>query len=237
MGGSDQWGNITSGTEFIRRNINGKSYGVTTPLLTKSDGSKFGKSESGNLWIDGEMTSPYKFYQFWINADDRDLPKYFRYFSYKDQEAIESLEAKHSDDPRLLKAILAEELTKRIHSESAHEAVQKVSTLLFSKSADANYVRGLSEQALDMVAGEIPTFEIPADQIKNGCPVIDLITDHSNVMSSKGEARRAIKGNALSVNRNKIGDHEQMIVQTDLLHGKFILVENGKKNKFLLIAR
>ena len=144
MGGSDQWGNITSGTEFIRRNVSGKAYAVTTPLLTKSDGKKFGKSEEGNLWLDPKMTTPYKFYQFWINADDADIPTFIRYFTLKTQSDVESLEVEHADNPRKLKEILAEELTRRVHSDQAYESVMNVSEILFGRTATEDSLKGLA---------------------------------------------------------------------------------------------
>jgi tyrosyl-tRNA synthetase len=236
MGGSDQWGNITSGAEFIRRNLGEKAYAVTTPLITKADGSKFGKSTSGNIWLDPDMTSPYAFYQFWINAADSDLGKLFRYFSLRSREEIEQLESTHADNPRALKAVLAEELTKRVHSDDDYRSVQAVSQLLFSKKLQADEVRSVTEKEWKMVAGEIPTHIIDADQLKNGTSIVDLLAGHSNMLASKGEARRAIKGNAISINKNKVTDVEGTLGPSDLLHGKYVLVENGKKNKYLVIA-
>ncbi len=152
MGGSDQWGNITSGTEFIRRNIDGKAYAVTTPLLTKADGTKFGKSEQGNIWLDPKLTSAYKFYQFWLNADDADLPKYLRYFTLKSKEEAEALEVKYAEDPRGLKAILAEELTRRVHSDEDFESVLAVTNILFSKDANAASLKTMTAEQLNMIA-------------------------------------------------------------------------------------
>jgi tyrosyl-tRNA synthetase len=236
MGGSDQWGNITSGTEFIRRNTEGKAYAITTPLLTKSDGKKFGKSEEGNIWLDPKMTSPYKFYQFWINSDDADLPSFTRYFSLKSREEIEAAEQEFADNPRELKRQLAEELTVRIHSREAYESVLKVSELLFNKKANRDNLMAMQPGDLETVAQEIPAHRVAADQLRNGINVVDLLTEASSVLASKGDARRAIKGNALAVNKEKVADHEQTINHEDLLHGKYLMVENGKKNKFILIA-
>jgi tyrosyl-tRNA synthetase len=236
MGGSDQWGNITSGTEFIRRNLGEKAYAVTTPLLTKADGSKFGKSTEGNIWLDPEMTSPYAFYQFWINADDRDLPKFIRYFTFKSQEEVEALEAEYADNPNALKRILAEELTVRIHSEEAFASVQRVSELLFNRKASAETLRSMQAADLKTVAGEIPHFTLAKEQIANGINIADLLSEATEIVSSKGEARRAIKNNAISVNKEKVQDHEAVINSEALLHGRFIMVENGKKNKYMLVV-
>jgi tyrosyl-tRNA synthetase len=236
MGGSDQWGNITAGTEFIRRNLSEKAYAVTTPLLTKADGSKFGKSEQGNIWLDPELTSPYRFYQFWLNADDRDLEKFFRYFSLKSREEIEALEAEHTDNPRALKQLLAEELTKRVHSEDDYDSVQKATQLLFNKKASQEQLLSLSVNDLKTVAAEIPSFTIQKDHLANGINIVDLLAEQTQIVASKGDARRAIKGNAISVNKAKIGSHEHTVGADDLLQGEYLMVENGKKNKFMLVV-
>ncbi len=237
VGGSDQWGNITSGTEFIRRNLGEKAYAATTPLLTKADGTKFGKSTEGNIWLDPNMTSPYKFYQFWINADDADIPKFMRYFSLKSKEEIEALEAQHADNPRELKRILSEELTIRIHSKEDYESVLKVTDLLFGKNASKENLVDLSERELETVANEIPSFTIAKDAVANGISIVDLMAEQTQIVSSKSEARRAIQGNAVSVNKDKISNPDVMLNTETLLHGKYLMVENGKKNKFLVIAK
>lgn len=236
MGGSDQWGNITSGTEFIRRNVSGKAYAITTPLLTKADGKKFGKSEQGNIWLSAELTSPYKFYQFWLNSDDADLPKFVRYFSLKSREEIEAMEKELADDPRAQKRLLAEELTKRIHSDAAFDSVSKVTELLFNKNAKKESLLAMSEGDLEMVAGEIPSFKVSKDQIADGINIVDLLAEASKVVNSKGDARRAIKGNAIAVNKDKITTHEAVIDGEALLHGQYMMIENGKRNKFMLVA-
>ena len=236
MGGSDQWGNITSGTEFIRRNLNEKAYAVTTPLLTKSDGKKFGKSEEGNIWLDPNMTSPYKFYQFWINADDADIPTFTRYFTLKSKEEIETREKELADNPRELKRLLAEELTIRIHGEEAFQSVARVSDLLFNKKAKREMLLSMTESELADVAEEIPSFSVAANRIKDGVNIVDLLADLTNIVSSNGDARRAIKGNAISVNKSKINNHETTIHPEELLHGKYLMVENGKRNKYILIT-
>ena len=236
MGGSDQWGNITSGTEFIRRNLGGKAYAVTTPLLTKSDGKKFGKSEQGNIWLDPEMTSPYRFYQFWLNADDADLPAFTRYFSLKSREEIETREREMADNPNELKRLLAEELTIRVHSQEAFESVKRVSELLFNRRASRETLLAMEATELSTVAAEIKSFSVAKERLVNGLNIIDLLAEETGILDSKGNARKAIKNNAIAVNKEKIGSHEAVINQEALLHGKYMMVENGKKNKFILIA-
>jgi len=236
MGGSDQWGNITTGTEFVRRNLSEKAYALTTPLLTKADGSKFGKSESGNIWLDPDMTSPYKFYQFWINAADADLPQFTRYFTLKSREEVETLERELADNPIERKRLLAEELTRRIHGDEAYQSVLNVSQLLFNKKADRQNLLSLGEQELETVAQEIPHRRLSRESLASGLNIVDLLTDATDILPSKGEARRAIKGKAISVNKEKIEAHEIIVDSNSLLHGRFLLIENGKKNKYILIA-
>ncbi|MBK8054311.1 MAG: tyrosine--tRNA ligase [Saprospiraceae bacterium] len=235
MGGSDQWGNITSGTEFIRRNIDGKAYAVTTPLLTKADGTKFGKSEQGNIWLDPKLTSAYRFYQFWINCDDRDLPKFMRYFTLKSKAEVEALELQYKDDPRALKAILAEELTRRVHSDSDYESVMAVSNVLFSKDADAVTLHSMSILELMTISEEIPSSVIPKADIAQEIQIDELLVK-TGILSSKSEVRKAIQNNAISINKNKVTTHEQRLSMDDLLQNKYIMIENGKKNKHMLIS-
>ena len=234
MGGSDQWGNITSGTEFIRRNTDGKAYAATTPLLTKSDGKKFGKSEEGNIWMDPDMTSPYKFYQFWINADDADIPKFTRYFTLHTKEEIEAREAEFADDPRMLKKLLSEELTKRVHSVEAYESVLQVSEILFNKKASNEYLKGLSIEALETISSEVTGFEINKAELQTGINIVDLLCEKTDILSSKGETKRAIKNNAISVNKIKITSDEMMVSPENLIKDGYIMIENGKKNKYIL---
>lgn len=236
MGGSDQWGNITSGTEFIRRNLNEKAYAVTTPLLTKADGSKFGKSSEGNIWLDANMTSPYQFYQFWLNADDADIPKFTRYFTLHSESEILDREAALADKPQELKRLLAQELTVRVHSEAAYQSVLKVTELLFSRNADQAQLNGMSESELAMVAKEIPSFELPRAALADGLDIAALLSEHTGILASKGDVRRAIKNKAISVNKAKVDDHEQLVRAEQLLHGKYLLIENGKKNKHIITA-
>ena len=234
MGGSDQWGNITAGTEFIRKQLGGKAHAITTPLLTKADGTKFGKSEQGNIWLDPGMTSPYKFYQFWLNADDRDIPTFTRYFTLRSMDEVEAQEKEL--EPREMKRLLAEELTIRIHSKEDFETVMKVSELIFGKANDPQVLLSLSKEALAQVAEEIPRFSVPLEILRSEPNILDLLAEHTGIVSSKGEARRAIQGNAVTVNKEKIASHEASVAAHQLLHGKYLMVENGKKNKFMVVA-
>ena len=234
IGGSDQWGNITSGTEFIRRNAEGKAFAITSELLTKSDGSKFGKSEAGNIWLDPKMTSPYKFYQFWLNSDDADIPKFIRFFTLKTKDEVEAMEAELSDNFKEQKRILAEELTIRVHSQEAYESAATVSKLLFNNKANEDTCRALDTAALATVAEEIPSFEIPKSSLEGGLNIIELLAEKTTIVSSKGDARRALKGNAVSVNKVKVSDPDYMLTSDHLLQDKYIMVDNGKKNKFIL---
>jgi len=237
MGGSDQWGNITAGIEFVRRNEPGeKAFAVTTPLLTKADGSKFGKSESGNIWLDPSMTSPYQFYQFWINADDRDIPKFLRYFSMKSRDEIEALEAQAAADPSIVKRILGEEITTRVHSEDAYESALQVSQMLFNPRLNSEDLDSFSTNAMEMIEGEITSFHIQADQLSSSPGIIELLCDHTSICNSRGDARRAIQSNAVSINKVKVASMEDKVNDTQFLHDKYIMLENGKKNKFILVV-
>ncbi len=236
MGGSDQWGNITSGTEFIKKNIDGKAYAVTTPLLTKADGSKFGKSEKGNLWLDATLTSPYEFYQFWIRSNDADLSKYIRYFTLKSKDEVEALEAEHADNPQKLKEILAEELTIRVHGKTAYEGAVKVSRMMFQKT-DKETLLSLGEDDMKIIAAELQdnTFKVAKPVLEKGLNIIDLVAEHTQIVASKGDARRAIKGNAMSVNKDKVANFDLSLDAAALLFDKYMLIENGRKNKFMIV--
>ena len=235
MGGSDQWGNIISGTEFIRRNLSQKAFALTAPLLTKSDGKKFGKSEEGNIWLDAKLTSSYKFYQFWINSDDADLGKFLRYFSLKSKAEIEGLELEFKENPRELKRILAEELTIRVHSQEDYESVLKVSDILFGRS-DNEILRGMSSENLATIAGEIPTFSVAKNDFETGVNLIDLLAEKTKISPSKTEAKKAILNNAISVNKIKISDANFVVKLDDIIQEKYVMIENGKKNKFMLLV-
>ncbi|HZV68206.1 MAG TPA: tyrosine--tRNA ligase [Saprospiraceae bacterium] len=235
MGGSDQWGNITSGTEFIRRNITGSdAFALTTPLLTKADGKKFGKSEEGNIWLDPEMTSPYKFYQFWLNVDDRDLPKLFRIFSLFSKDEIDIMETDFGHEPNTLKAILGEELTIRLHGEKAYEAANNVSNILFNPKASKEQLLSLDVKSLELISQEIPAYKVGKNELENGINIIDLLSEKTTITNSKSDARRAIESNAVSVNKDKITDIKSMLTEKELLHGRFSMIENGKKNKYMI---
>ena len=235
MGGSDQWGNITSGTEFIRRNEpKAVVHALTSPLLTKADGKKFGKSEEGNIWLDPNMTSPYKFYQFWLNVDDKELKSLTRYFSLESREVIEQREEEHAENPNALKALLAKELTIRIHGDKAFESAKNGSDILFNAKASKEQLLSLSAEELKLIAGEIPSFSIEQIILNGDISLIDLLAEHTSIVASKSEARRAIQSNAISVNKEKISDLEAQVNRELLLHGKYLMVENGKKNKYII---
>lgn len=233
MGGSDQWGNITAGTEFIRRNTQGAEvHALTSPLLTKSDGKKFGKSEEGNIWLDPKLTSPYKFYQFWLNADDQDMPKFLKIFSLKGREEVESLINDLASNPNSIKRILAEEITKRIHSADAYEAAMKVSELLFNPKVNKEFIHSLSDQEFEMISNEIPTFVVSIDAFGE-TNIIDILAVSTTICASKSEARKAIQNQAISLNKIKITDIEYKLNTSDFVRGNMML-ENGKKNKYMI---
>ncbi|TLU98330.1 tyrosine--tRNA ligase [Dyadobacter luticola] len=243
MGGSDQWGNITTGTEIIRRKEGDeegyfKAYALTTPLLTKSDGSKFGKSEGGNIWLDGTKTSPYEFYQFWLNQADEDLPRYLRVFSLKGREEIEALETSHAAEPhlRIMQKALAAELTIRIHSEKAYQTVLKASEVLFGK-ATLETLQGIEEEEFDAIFAGVPQTEITSQEWAECANITDLISTvtRSEVYASKGEARRAIQQNAVSVNKVKVNSAEQSLSDFSLLQNRFLLISKGKKNHLIRV--
>jgi tyrosyl-tRNA synthetase len=234
FGGSDQWGNITTGTEMIRRMGGGHAFAVTAPLITKADGSKFGKSEGGNIWIDKAKTSAYKFYQYWINAADEDVSKYIRIFTLKSQEEIEVLEAQHAADPgqRILQKALAEDITARVHSEADLATAIAASQLLFGKSSKES-IEALPESEFLSVFEGVPQAQLSTAQIESGIPVIDFLSEFTGFLSSKGEARRALKENSISINKVKVSE-DTIVSGGDLISGRHILVQRGKKNYFLV---
>ncbi|HHB79103.1 MAG TPA: tyrosine--tRNA ligase [Saprospiraceae bacterium] len=237
MGGSDQYGNITAGIEMSRKLNGTKVFAVTTPLLTKADGSKFGKSEGGNIWLDPKLTSPYRFYQFWLNANDADLATYYRYFSLRKKEEILELEANYKDDPQSLKRLLAEELTVRIHSQEDFDAVLRVTKILFDRKASKEQLRLLDAAELALIGQEIPSFEVSLEELKAGMSIVTLLSTKTNILSSNSEVRKALKNRAISVNKEKITSHETIINAEHLLHDQYMMIENGKKNKFMIIAK
>ena len=238
MGGSDQWGNIVTGTELIRRKDAGTAFAVTTKLIKKADGTKFGKTESGAVWLAPEKTSPYKFYQFWLNASDDDTKKWIRIFTLKTQEEIEALEVEHDAAPhlRILQKALAEDITVRTHSEEALETAIKTSEFLFGNGS-LDFFKTLNEtQVLEIFEG-IPQFEISKDELMLGIDAATLLAEKSAVLPSKGEAKKLIQGGGVSVNREKLKDASEVIGSEHLLNDQFIIVQKGKKNYFLLTVK
>ena len=235
LGGSDQWGNIVTGTELIRRKGEGKAFAMTTPLIKKEDGGKFGKTESGNIWLDKAKTSPYKFYQFWLNSSDEDAKNYIKIFTLKSEEEIAKLIAKHEEAPhlRILQNAIAEEVTTRVHSKEDLAMAIKASSILFSKSTTED-LKSLDEDTFLSVFEGVPQFEIRKTDLSSG--ILDVLTEKTEVFESKREARRMIKSNAVSINKEKITEDFQLS-ENDLLNGKYILAQKGKKNYFLIIAR
>lgn len=234
LGGSDQWGNITTGTELIRRMGGGHAFALTAPLITKADGSKFGKSEGGNVWIDKNKTSAYKFYQYWINAGDEEVSKYIRIFTLKSKDEIEALEAQHAQDPgqRILQKELAADITRRVHSQADLETAIAASSLLFGKSSK-EAIEALPEAEFLSVFEGVPSAEVSKSDLVDGVSIIDLLSDATAFLNSKGEARRALKENSISVNKAKVAE-DCTVTEADLISGKHILLQRGKKNYFLV---
>lgn len=238
MGGSDQWGNITTGAELIRRMNGGEVFALTWPLITKADGTKFGKTESGNVWLDPRYTSPYKFYQFWLNVSDEDAKRYIKIFTSIEREEIEALIAEHEQAPhlRVLQKRLAKEVTVMVHSEADYQAALEVSQILFG-NATSDALKRLDEDTLLSVFEGVPQYEISRTDLENGIHIVDLLSDKTMIMSSKGEARRALKNNAIAINKEKVQDAELMVGPDYLIDGKYILLQSGKKNYYLLIVK
>ena len=234
MGGSDQWGNITTGTELIRRVGGGKGYAITCPLITKSDGSKFGKSEGGNVWLDPNRTSPYKFYQYWLNSSDEDAEKYIKIFTFLDKDTIEALILEHKEAPhqRALQKRLAEEITTMVHSKEDLDNAIKASAILFGKST-SNDLKALNEQTFLDVFDGVPQKDIDGSQIEEGLDIIAALAEQGGFLKSNGEARRALKENSISVNKEKVKEGYKLTTN-DLINNKFILLQRGKKNYFVL---
>ncbi|CAM3317258.1 tyrosine--tRNA ligase [Aequorivita lipolytica] len=236
MGGSDQWGNITTGTELIRRVDAGKGYALTCPLITKSDGSKFGKSEGGNVWLDANRTSPYKFYQYWLNTSDDDAEKYIKIFTFLDKTTIEKLVTEHKEAPhmRLLQKRLAQEVTTTVHSAEEFEKAVKASEILFGNSTSED-LKTLDEKTfLDVFEG-VPQAEISKEEIEEGVDIIGALAEKTGFLKSNGEARRALKENSISVNKEKVTD-DFTVSNSDLINGQFVLLQRGKKNYFIIKA-
>ena len=238
LGGSDQWGNIVTGTELIRRKSGNEAFAVTTPLIKKADGSKFGKTEGGNVWLDKTKTSPYKFYQYWINASDEDAANYIRIFTLKTKEEIEVLEKEHAEAPhlRLLQKALAEDITIRVHSEEDYQAAVNASEILFKKGEEAvEGLKSMPENIFNDIFEGVPQAEVAKSIISNGLSIIDALATTTNFLKSGGEARRALKENSISVNKTKV-DEAKVLGVEDLINDKYVLIQRGKKNYFLVKA-
>jgi tyrosyl-tRNA synthetase len=238
MGGSDQWGNITAGAELIRKKLRGEVFAVTCPLMVKADGGKFGKTEEGNVWLDPKKTSPYKFYQFWLNTSDGDAKKYIRIFTLLNKDEIESLEDEHSKAPhlRILQKALAKDVTVRVHSDADYLAAVEASEILFSKDGTSTALIKLSEEDLLAVFEGVPQMEIGKSQLEAGVNIIDFLAEQTKIFSSKGEARKMLQGGGVFINKAKVEDESRLITVGDLLKDKYILAQKGKKNYFLVKA-
>ena len=233
MGGSDQWGNITTGTELIRRMLNGEAYALTCPLITKADGGKFGKTEKGNVWLDAERTTPYQFYQFWLNVSDADAERYIKIFTMLDMETIESAIEAHKACPerRELQRLLAREVTIMVHGEKEYDNAVKASQMLFGK-ATADDLRSLDEKTFLAVFDGVPTFDIERAKLPMG--LLDALAVETSVFPSKGEARKMIQGNGFSLNKEKRTDPNGMLTEDDIIDGKYILAQKGKKDYYII---
>jgi len=237
MGGSDQWGNITTGTELVRRVAGGKAYAMTCPLITKADGTKFGKTEGGNVWLDRHRTSPYKFYQYWLNASDEDAEKYIKIFTFLDKKTVEALIAEHKETPhlRLLQKRVADEVTTMVHSKEDLDNAIKASNILFGKSTSED-LKTLDEQTFLDVFDGVAQAEITREDIENGLDMIGALAAKTGFLKSNGDARRALKENAISVNKEKVKE-DFSITSADLINDKFVLLQRGKKNYYVLVVK
>ena len=233
LGGADQWGNITTGTEMIRRRNGGEAYALTCPLITKADGGKFGKTEKGNIWLDPDRTSPYQFYQFWLNVSDDDAEKYIKIFTLLDRETIESAIAEHRTDPgrRSLQKLLAKEVTIMVHGEREYDNAVSASQMLFGKSTSED-LRKLDEKTFLAVFDGVPTFDVDRNRLPEG--ILDFLAADTAVFPSKGEARKMIQGNGFSLNKDKITDPAYEVGEKDIIDGKYILVQKGKKDYYII---
>lgn len=238
LGGSDQWGNITTGTELIRRKVGGEAYALVCPLITKADGGKFGKTESGNVWLDKRYTSPYKFYQFWLNVTDADAEKYIKIFTTLPKEEIESLVEEQKAAPHLrpLQKRLAKEITIMVHSEEDYNMAVDASEILFGR-ATADALKKLDEETFLQVFEGVPTFDISSEELSSGVKVLDLLTEKAAIFPSKGEMRKTVQAGGVQLNKEKITDSETIINASYLIADKYIIVQRGKKNYFVLLAK
>ena len=237
MGGSDQWGNIVTGTELIRRKDGGEAFALTTPLIKKADGTKFGKTESGNVWLDAKRTSPYKFYQFWINASDEDSKNYIRIFTLKTKDDVETLEAEHAKAPhlRILQKELAKDITIRVHSQKDFEAALEASEILFG-TGTADGLMKLSEVDLLSVFEGVPQMTVPRSSLENGVNIVEFLADSTSVFPSRGEARKMLIGGGVLLNKEKISDADFIVKTNNLIRNKYILAQKGKKNYYLIVV-
>ena len=237
MGGSDQWGNIVTGTELIRRKESGEAFAITCPLITKADGTKFGKTEEGNIWLDPAKTSAFKFYQFWLNSSDDDAVKYIKIFTLLGENEIDSLVAEHAEMPnlRLLQKRLAKEVTIMVHSEEAYEMAIEASKILFGKGTTETLAK-LDEETFLAVFDGVPQFEISLTELDKGISIPELLTEKTEIFPSKGELRRLVKGNGLSINKQKATEFEAIINSTQLINSKYLLIQKGKKSYFIIKA-
>ena len=238
LGGSDQWGNITTGAELIRRTNGGEVFALTCPLVTKADGTKFGKTESGNVWLDPKYTSPYKFYQFWLNVSDEDAERYIKIFTSLSKEEIDALTAEHKQAPHLrtLQKRLAKEVTVMVHSEEDYNAAVEASGILFG-NATSESLKKLDEDTLLSVFEGVPQFEVSKADIEAGIKAVDLFVEKASVFPSKGEMRKLVQGGGVSLNKEKLTAFDQPVAASDLLNGKYLLIQRGKKNYYLIIAK
>lgn len=238
LGGADQWGNITTGTEMIRKVTGNEAFALTCPLITKADGKKFGKTESGNVWLDKRYTSPYKFYQFWLNVSDEDAEKYIKIFTSLPKDEIEALieEQKAAPHLRPLQKKLAQEITVMVHSQEDYDAAVEASNILFG-NATSDSLKKLDEETLLSVFEGVPQYEVSLEEIKQGVKIAELFTDKTNMFPSKGELRKLVQGGGVSVNKEKLAEYETTLNASNLLNDKYILVQKGKKNYFLIIAK
>ncbi|MCH5237258.1 MAG: tyrosine--tRNA ligase [Muribaculaceae bacterium] len=237
LGGSDQWGNITTGTELIRRKVGGEAYALTCPLITKPDGTKFGKTESGNVWLDPRYTSPYKFYQFWVNVSDEEAEKYLKIFTSLTKEEIRKLTEEHSENPgaRPMQKKLAEEVTVMVHGREEYEKAVEASQILFSNKAE-DALKSLDEKTLLEIMEGVPAFNVSKEELQSGIPLLDFLAVKTQIFPSKGEARKMTQQGGVSLNKKKVTDPNQTVGVSELLNDKYILVQKGKKNYFLVIC-
>ena len=238
MGGSDQWGNIVTGTELIRRKAGGEAWALTCPLITKSDGSKFGKTEAGNVWLDRNLTSPYRFYQFWMNVSDEDAVRYIRIFTPLSRERIDELTREHEAAPheRRLQKVLARELTLMVHSEEDYDAAVGASQVLFGKGTTQTLERLDEASLLDVFEG-VPSYQVDSRFLDAPVALTELLTGHTDIFSSRGEYRRMVSGGGLALNKEKVTDPDMNVHREDLINRKYLLVQKGKKNYFLIVVR